>query len=82
MTAAGEVGDCWFLAGLAGAALFEDQLMRLVCTRRDDTLGVFEFTFRPEGRAIKVCVDDGVCGTVTQSAPSLFESRTLLIFPP
>eukprot|EP00667_Euglena_gracilis_P005743 EG_transcript_5784 len=56
----GEVGDCWFLAGLAGAALFEDQLMRLVCTRRDDTLGVFEFTFRPEGRAIKVCVDDGV----------------------
>ena len=32
----------------------------MVCTERDEELGIYEFTFRPEGRVVKVCVDDGV----------------------
>ena len=56
----GEVGDCWFLAGLSLLARFHDHMMRLVCTRQNEELGVYEFTFKPEGREIKVCVDGRV----------------------
>ena len=46
-----------------------------ICTRQDEAVGVYEFTFRPEGRHVRVCVDDGV-PTVDGRAPAYCRSRS------
>jgi hypothetical protein len=70
----GNLGDCWFLSGLAAVATVPNLLER-ICVERDELVGVYGFVFFRDGHWTDVIIDEyAPC-----SSPSPYTDRGLLV---
>lgn len=53
----GDLGDCWFLSGIATVACMPE-LVEKFCVARDEKVGVYGFIFQRDGEWRDVIVDE------------------------